>query len=289
MSFREDKRPKALKVVVVELNHLPKKDWGTGKCDAFVKLEFEDETFKTSVVEKTYDPVFDEEFVFDVGLDVEGVGDFEFSVWDYDKGSKDDLVGNCRITQGDMVRMLRGKINQPLPQEVAEQTLQVVKKGKAVMGHDTKPCTLKLQFSIQESVKRLPKSKTRAIEPSSPGTPGGGRKMLEFIVHSVENLPKMDTMGKCDPFVRIHYKGGEYDTPVVKNVYEAFWEAKFGFEGEEYSDARFEVLDWNRIGKSDTVGDFTIAQSYLEKVMGNAVGHEEKKEYKVKKPDGGGG
>jgi len=288
MSGADDKRPKALKVVVVEINHLPKKDWGTGKCDAFVQLEFEETSVKTQVIEKTYDPIFDEEFVFDVGTDVEGVGDLELKVWDYDKGTKDDLVGTCRISEGDMVRMLRGRINTPLPDEVAEQTLVVINKGKAVTGYDKKTCTVKLQFSIQESVRRLAKSKTRSSGLIDPSSPGGSKKMLEFIVHSVENLPKMDTMGKCDPFIRIHYFGGEYDTAVVKNVYEAFWETKFGFKNDgDLGDARFELLDWNRIGKSDTVGEFVISAKKIGEVLRHDVGYEEKKEYRVKGQEGG--
>jgi hypothetical protein len=55
--------------------------------------------------------------------------------------------------------------------------------------------------------------------------------MLEIVVHSVQHLPKMDTFGKCDPFVKITY-GSEptVQTQVIKNVWEGFFEEKFGWD-----------------------------------------------------------
>ena len=63
------------------------------------------------------------------------------------------------------------------------------------------------------------------------GGDGETQKMLEIVVHSVQHLPKMDTFGKCDPFVKVIY-GSEpsVQTQVIKNVWEAFFEEKFGWD-----------------------------------------------------------
>jgi Ca2+-dependent lipid-binding protein len=45
------------------MHPVPKVDWGTGKVDAFVEVEFEDRMEKTQVVMKDYDPVFNDSFV----------------------------------------------------------------------------------------------------------------------------------------------------------------------------------------------------------------------------------
>ena len=97
------------------------------------------------------------------------------------------------------------------------------------------------------------------------------------------NLPKVDTFGKCDPFIKLqHGSDPPVQTEVVKNVFEAFFEEKFGFDtgseaapiegakdgGDYAKPLKVEVWDWNAVSASDLLGVVTIPATKIQEVRG---------------------
>ena len=51
-----------LAITVKSIRHLPKMDAGFAKCDPFIRLDFFEQSFKTTTHKLTYDASFDETF-----------------------------------------------------------------------------------------------------------------------------------------------------------------------------------------------------------------------------------
>ena len=51
----------------------------------------------------------------------------------------------------------------------------------------------------------------------------------------VRHLPKMDTVGKCDPQVKVTMSGVTFKTKFVPNVYTTKFEEKFDFDAGGFS------------------------------------------------------
>ncbi|XP_033101651.1 synaptotagmin-7-like isoform X1 [Anneissia japonica] len=90
-----------LTIVVMKCRNLQAKDF-TGKSDPYVKIWHmykgkRVEKKKTTVKKCTLNPVFNEEFVFDVNLDKIRDTSFIISVLDRDRISKNDIIGSVLI------------------------------------------------------------------------------------------------------------------------------------------------------------------------------------------------
>jgi len=86
---------------------------------------------------------------------------------------------------------------------------------------------------------------------------------VAVTVVSVSSLPKMDVMGKCDPFLKVAFRGKEHATKVVKNTLDAVFEETFEFEvadaRAEQPDLTLTLLDWDRLSAADTVAPHLAA------------------------------
>ena len=83
-----------LHVRVIEATNLPRMDVG-GLCDAYCRLYVGMEKFKTRTIENSLNPKFRQDFHFKV--EHFATDKFKLEVYDYDRGSKDDLVGDIEV------------------------------------------------------------------------------------------------------------------------------------------------------------------------------------------------
>ena len=114
-------------VAIRAAKHLPKTDL-MGKCDPYVILSGGDAKFKTSVVKKTYDAEYSEQFEL---LVVEGHGVLTLTVMDWDKLSQDDTIGTATVElTPELLLQASPSLSRVLP---------VQDRGKAVKGHDGEP------------------------------------------------------------------------------------------------------------------------------------------------------
>lgn len=83
-------------VKVVKATNLVKADM-FGKSDPYVVVEHGSTSVKTKVIKKTLNPEWNETLTLNIGIsDLDKP--IQFQVWDWDKVSKDDKIGNCSIS-----------------------------------------------------------------------------------------------------------------------------------------------------------------------------------------------
>ena len=88
-----------LHVRVIEAKNLPKMDAG-GLCDAYCKLSVGNEKFKTRKIDKSLNPMFRQDFHFQI--EHFATDKLVLQVFDYDRGSRDDLVGDIEVFVKDL-------------------------------------------------------------------------------------------------------------------------------------------------------------------------------------------
>ena len=78
------------------------------------------------------------------------------------------------------------------------------------------------------------------------------------------HVPKMDIVGKCDPYVKVAVGGVERKTCKVKNACQAQWTEAFEFSVVGcVSEAVVTLMDWDRLGKDEVVGSVSIPLDVL--------------------------
>ncbi|XP_077460984.1 double C2-like domains, gamma isoform X1 [Stigmatopora argus] len=90
-----------LLVGIIRCAHLAAMD-SNGYSDPFVKIILQPDMgkkskYKTTVKKKTLNPEFNEEFSYDVTLDLLAKKTLEISVWDYDLGMSNDFIGGVEL------------------------------------------------------------------------------------------------------------------------------------------------------------------------------------------------
>lgn len=94
-TLRYDYENELLAVTIVKALDLPAKDF-TGTSDPYVKIYLlpdRKKKFQTRVHRKTLNPVFDETFQFPVAYDQLSNRKLHFSVYDFDRFSRHDMIG----------------------------------------------------------------------------------------------------------------------------------------------------------------------------------------------------
>ena len=85
-----------LKVRLERCEHLPKTDF-FGKCDSYVTLKFGDQVSRSTTIEGTCNPVWDEDFEFEIESDNIKQGVLELTVYDRVRHTKDDFIGQIKV------------------------------------------------------------------------------------------------------------------------------------------------------------------------------------------------
>lgn len=226
--FQENK----LTVGILQAADLLSMDSG-GTSDPYVKvfvLPDKKKKFDTKVHKKTLNPVFNETFIFKIPFQEMGGKTLVMSVYDFDRFSKHDVIGEIKIPMN---------------------TLDLAKPIEEWRDLDS---------ADQEEPEKL-----GDICISLRYVPTAGK--LTICILEAKNLKKMDVGGLSDPYVKINLlQNGKRlkkkKTTVKKNTLNPYYNESFSFEIplEQMQKilAVITVLDYDKIGKNDAIGKILV-------------------------------
>uniref|UniRef100_A0A3Q2PRH1 Synaptotagmin n=1 Tax=Fundulus heteroclitus TaxID=8078 RepID=A0A3Q2PRH1_FUNHE len=221
-----------LTVGILQAADLMSMDSG-GTSDPYVRvLLFPDKKKKydTKVHKKTLNPVFNETFVFKVPYEELGGKILTMSVYDYDRFSKHDVIGEVKIPMN--------TIDFGRPNE---------------------------EWRDLESADQEEPEKLGDICISLRYVPTAGK--LTVCILEAKNLKKMDACGLSDPYVKIQLlQGGKRlkkkKTTVKKNTLNPYYNESFSFEIPLEQMQKIlvviTVFDYDKIGKNDAIGKIFV-------------------------------
>lgn len=219
-----------LSVTVIQAEDLPGMDM-SGTSDPYVKLYLLPEKKKkveTKVHRKTLNPVFNETFIFKVAFNEIGGKTLVFAIYDFDRFSKHDQIGQVLIPLG--------KIDLG----------QVIEEWKDIAPPPDDKEADKNLGDICFSLRYVP-------------TAG----KLTVVVLEAKNLKKMDVGGLSDPYVKIVLMQGgkrlkKKKTSVKRNTLNAYYNESFSFEVPfeqiQKVSLMITVMDYDKLGSNDAIG-----------------------------------
>jgi len=254
--------PRRLEVQVLSVRHLPKMDF-LGSCDPFCRVSLAGHTQETSVKKNRYDAEWDEPFIFDINPTLDGAGNGDVllvEVLDWDAGSAPEEIGVAEVPAEMVGRMARTNLGWS-----GEASFVLRQRGKAVVGKDGQTCIVTLRAMIRAGPKLL--------DPSESSQESSGATRLEIRVGLLTHLPKMDTFGSCDPHVELSFAKQTFTTKVHKNTLDVDFGEAFIFDmsapvcqPEELGGLIVKVLDWNRTGAPDEIGQARFPAELMARV-----------------------
>ncbi|KAM3877545.1 synaptotagmin-2-like [Diretmus argenteus] len=204
-----------------------------GTSDPYVKVHLlpdKKKKYDTKVHKKTLNPVFNESFVFKVPYEELGGKTLIMSVYDYDRFSKHDIIGEVKIPMNTI------DLGQPIE-----------------------------EWKDLESAEKEEPEKLGDICISLRYVPTAGK--LTVCILEAKNLKKMDACGLSDPYVKIQLlQGGKRlkkkKTTVKKNTLNPYYNESFSFEIPLEQMQKIlvavTVFDYDKIGKNDAIGKIFV-------------------------------
>ncbi|XP_047202512.1 synaptotagmin-2 isoform X2 [Girardinichthys multiradiatus] len=221
-----------LTVGILQAADLMSMDSG-GTSDPYVRVHlFPDKKkkFDTKVHKKTLNPVFNETFVFKVPYEELGGKTIVMSVYDYDRFSKHDVIGEVKLP------------------------MNTIDLGRPIE-----------EWRDLESADQEEPEKLGDICISLRYVPTAGK--LTVCILEAKNLKKMDACGLSDPYVKIQLlQGGKRlkkkKTNVKKNTLNPYYNESFSFEIPLEQMQKIlvviTVFDYDKIGKNDAIGKIFV-------------------------------
>ncbi|KAL0978789.1 hypothetical protein UPYG_G00175220 [Umbra pygmaea] len=231
-SLDYDFQDNKLTVGILQAADLISMDSG-GTSDPYVKvyvLPDKKKKFDTKVHKKTLNPVFNETFVFKLPYAELGGKTLVMSVFDYDRFSKHDIIGEVKIPMNTI------DLGQPIE-----------------------------EWKDLESADKEEPEKLGDICISLRYVPTAGK--LTVCILEAKNLKKMDVGGLSDPYVKIALlQGGKKlkkkKTTVKKNTLNPYYNESFSFEIPMDMMQKIlvvvTVFDYDKIGKNDAIGKIFV-------------------------------
>ncbi|WKX97004.1 hypothetical protein Q1695_013007 [Nippostrongylus brasiliensis] len=219
-----------LSVTVIQAEDLPGMDM-SGTSDPYVKLYLLPEKKKkveTKVHRKTLNPVFNETFIFKVAFNEITAKTLVFAVYDFDRFSKHDQIGQVLIPLG--------KIDLG----------QVIEEWKDIAPPPDDKEAEKSLGDICFSLRYVP-------------TAG----KLTVVILEAKNLKKMDVGGLSDPYVKIVLMQGgkrlkKKKTSIKKCTLNPYYNESFSFEVPfeqiQKVSLMITVMDYDKLGSNDAIG-----------------------------------
>ncbi|XP_028669356.1 synaptotagmin Va [Erpetoichthys calabaricus] len=215
-------------VGILQAKDLQAMDIG-GTSDPYVKvylLPDKKKKYETKVHRKTLCPVFNESFYFKIPYAELGGKTLVMAVYDFDRFSKHDAIGEVRIpmNQVDLAHLIE-------------------------------------EWRDLQSAEKEEQEKLGDICFSLRYVPTAGK--LTVIVLEAKNLKKMDVGGLSDPYVKIHLMQNgkrlkKKKTTIKKNTLNPYYNESFSFEVpfEQIQKVQvvLTVLDYDKLGKNDAIG-----------------------------------
>nr|XP_037871295.1 synaptotagmin-6 isoform X2 [Bombyx mori] len=237
-ALRYDQEVEALIVKIFEARDLPIKDM-SGSSDPYIKvflLPDRKKKFQTKVHRKNLNPVFNETFLFSVPYEELRQRYLQFSVYDFDRFSRHDLIGHV---------VLKGLLESAdLDQEI-EYTMNIL----------AAPQEKKDLGELMLSLCYLPTA---------------GR--LTVTVIKGRNLKAMDINGSSDPYVKIclicqNKRIKKKKTTVKKNTLCPVYNEALVFDlpSENVFDVTLlvKVIDYDRLSPNELIGCTAIGSSLI--------------------------
>lgn len=221
-----------LTVGIIQAEDLPACDAG-GTSDPYVKvylLPDKKKKFETKVHRKTLNPVFNETFTFKVPYNDILTKTLIFSVYDFDRFSKHDQIGEIRLPMN--------QIDLAMSIEEWRDLQSVEEEGPEKLGD--------ICFSLRY-------------------VPTSGK--LTVCILEAKNLKKMDLGGLSDPYVKIALMSNgkrlkKKKTSVKKCTLNPYYNESFQFEVpyEQINKVSVivTVIDYDRIGTCDPIGKVEV-------------------------------
>ncbi|KAF7207668.1 synaptotagmin-2 isoform X1 [Nothobranchius furzeri] len=221
-----------LTVGILQAADLMSMDSG-GTSDPYVRVLLHPDKkkkFDTKVHKKTLNPVFNETFVFKVPYEELGGKTLMMSVYDYDRFSKHDVIGEVKLP------------------------MNTIDLGRPIE-----------EWRDLESADQEEPEKLGDICISLRYVPTAGK--LTVCILEAKNLKKMDACGLSDPYVKIQLlQGGKRlkkkKTTVKKNTLNPYYNESFSFEIPLEQMQKIlvvvTVFDYDKIGKNDAIGKIFV-------------------------------
>uniref|UniRef100_A0A0M3I323 C2 domain-containing protein n=2 Tax=Ascaris TaxID=6251 RepID=A0A0M3I323_ASCLU len=226
-ALRYDFIHRVLMVHVIRANHLPSE--GNRVVEPYVKMYLLPERrnhCKTRICKKSLDPEFNEMFSFDVPFNNLANRMLQFTVYDFDRFTRHDLIGNV---------IMRDLFDKSDLCNWTEYTMQIVgSQGKDDFGD----LLLYLAYSVCD------------------------QKLL-VTVSKAYNLRPMDITGASDPYVKIEQIYQRRRVKLRKTstkranlnpVYHECLEFDVPLNEIDETNLLVQVMDWDRIGRDDLLG-----------------------------------
>ncbi|CAK9804677.1 SYT9 [Anthophora plagiata] len=243
-ALRYEKEIESLVIKILEARDLPVKD-ATGSSDPYVKVYLSPDRkkmYETRVHLKNLNPVFNETFIFSVAYEDLRDRCLEFSVYDFDRFSQNDLIGKV---------ILRDLLDYTDLEQELEYTMDILcaMPDKVDLG--------KLMLSLCY-------------------LPTAGR--LTVTVIKARNLKAMDITGSSDPYVKVDLlcQGKrikkQKTTVRKKTLFPVYNEILvFDVPAENIEDVSLivKVIDYDRIGSNELMGCTAIGSGFV------GIGHEQ--------------
>ncbi|KAL7878547.1 hypothetical protein AOLI_G00095210 [Acnodon oligacanthus] len=217
-----------LVVGVIQAEDLAAMDM-SGTSDPYVKLYLlpdKKKKFETKVHRKTLNPTFNEHFTFKVPYTELGGKTLVMTVYDFDRFSKHDAIGDVRVQM-----------------------------NKVDFSHVTE------EWRALQKAEKEEQEKLGDICLSLRYVPTAGK--LTVVILEAKNLKKMDVGGLSDPYVKIHLMQNgkrlkKKKTTIKKNTLNPYYNESFSFEVPSEQIQKVQVvvtvLDYDKIGKNDAIG-----------------------------------
>lgn len=140
-----------LTVYVVQARNLPKYDVGpNAKSDPYVKVQIgklKNAEFRTTTIRRELNPIWNAEFVEEGKGLFSKVNDITFEVYDHDKLSKDDYMGEC---------VIKTDKSPSVHYSTAVQWITIKdKKGEVVKGKNGKPAEIQIKLKYTINAENL--------------------------------------------------------------------------------------------------------------------------------------
>lgn len=194
-----------------------------GKSDPYVQASIGSQRKQSKVVDKTLDPVWNEEFEFTGTLQELTSHGLHLKVFDKDMLTRDDLLGEVRVS-----------LDMLLHRDVHEFSEALSTQGS-------------LSFSVTWA--RVPPHMLES------GT-------LRVHLQRASDLKAADRNGYSDPYVKLSLAGQSHKSKTIKKTLNPQWNETFEFSGvlrDLLAEAlQLHVFDWDRATKDDPLGNASV-------------------------------
>ncbi|XP_028590166.2 synaptotagmin-8 [Podarcis muralis] len=232
-SLEYDFRSQEMKVGVKQAADLKAMDSG-GTSDPYVIAYLTSDMrkkYETKVYRKTLNPVFNESFIFKIPQADIAESTLVMQVYDFNRFSKHDIIGEMRIPLGDVDL-----------QHVIEQWKELTEAGKMEQERLGEIC-----FSLR-------------YVPST--------SKLTVVIVEAKKLKRMDAHGLSDPYVKVQLilnkkRWKKKKTSVKKNTLHPYFNEAFVFEVPlnliQNVDLVISVWDRDKVSKDDQIGKLFLS------------------------------